>query len=383
MKCEALFKEIDDLTDEYIGVWEDVCSIESPTDYKAGVDAVGNYFTDKAKKNGWKVDVLRQPVSGNAVSITMNPDAAGLPVSISGHLDTVHKLGAFGTPAVKRDEKKIYGPGVMDCKGGIVAGLLAMTALQRCGFTARPVNLLLQSDEEVGSKTSNKETIKFICEKAKNSVAFLNLEGHTEGEACLIRKGIARFTFVVSGIEAHSSGCALKGANAIAEASYKIIELEKLKDPEGITCNCGVIAGGTVANTVPGRCEFIADVRFSNSEEFGWAKKHLQKIADDVHVKGCSCKITDISTRVAMEYTVRNAELLERMNQIYYENGLPVLKGSIRAGGSDAADVTAYGIPCIDSIGVTGGKIHSTEEFANISSLSESAKRIAAVIYCI
>ena len=41
MECEKLFKEIDKMQDEYLDILEEVCNIESPTDYKSGVDAVG------------------------------------------------------------------------------------------------------------------------------------------------------------------------------------------------------------------------------------------------------------------------------------------------------------------------------------------------------
>lgn len=51
-----------------------------------------------------------------------------------------------------------------------------------------------------------------------------------------------------------------------------------------------------------------------------------------------------------------------------------------RTGGLDAANVTRCGIPCIDSIGVAGGRAHSIEEYGVIASLSESAKRIATII---
>jgi acetylornithine deacetylase/succinyl-diaminopimelate desuccinylase-like protein len=67
------------------------------------------------------------------------------------------------------------------------------------------------------------------------------------------------------------------------------------------------------------------------------------------------------------------------MNEIFGAEGLPTLEGEKRKGGSDAAYVTEAGIPCIDSLGVEGHKIHSPDEFALISSLAESAKRIAAV----
>ena len=40
MVCDNLFKVIDSLEEKYTKVLVDVCNIESPTDYKKGVDAV-------------------------------------------------------------------------------------------------------------------------------------------------------------------------------------------------------------------------------------------------------------------------------------------------------------------------------------------------------
>lgn len=383
MKCKKLFETIDSLYDEYLDVWEAICNIESPTRCKEGVDASAKLLIDMAVARGWKVETVPCEKAGDAVCITLNPDAPDAPISISGHLDTVHPVGSFGTPAVRRDEEKIYGPGVNDCKGGVVAGFLAMDALDRVGFRARPVQLLLQTDEEVGSSLSGKKTINYMIEKSKDAVAFLNLEGHTPGEGCLIRKGIVTFTFTVTGVEAHSATCATAGANAIADAAYKIIELEKIKDADGLTCNCAVISGGTVSNTVPGRCEFKANVRFATQEQLAWMRDYVQKLADTVHVPGCKCTVNQPKGRAAMEYCERNAALLEKMNHIYAENDMPELKVGRRKGGSDAADLTVAGIPCIDSIGAEGGKIHTTEEYAYLESLRRSARRVAAVVYCI
>lgn len=383
MKCEKLFQAIDALYEPYLTVWEAICNIESPTRHKEGVDASARLLIDMARERGWQVETVPCEKAGDAVCITLNPDAEGAPVSISGHLDTVHPIGSFGTPAVRRDAEKIYGPGVNDCKGGAVAGFMAMDALDRIGFRARPVQLLLQTDEEVGSGLSGKKTINFMIEKSKNAIAFLNLEGHTRGEACLIRKGIVTFTFTVTGVEAHSANCATAGANAICDAAHKIIELEKIKDNEGLTCNCAVISGGTVSNTVPGKCEFKANVRFATQEQLAWMRDYVQKLADTVHVPGCKCTVNQPKGRAAMELCDRNEALLETMNRIYEENGMRRLAVGKRLGGSDAADVTVAGIPCVDSLGVSGGKIHTTEEFAYLDSLCESAKRVAAVIYCI
>ena len=372
-----VFYELDMSEQTFISFWRDVCNIESPTECKAGVDKVGEYFSNWAKSRGFKVEMHLEDVSGNAVCITMNPDAKGRPIALSGHMDTVHPVGSFGSPAVKVDGDRIYGPGVLDCKGGIVAAAYAMDALAACGYTDRPVMLLLQSDEEVGSRTSNKATIGFICEKAKDAEAFLNLEGYSEGKITLSRKGILNILFKVQGVEAHSARCAKEGASAILEAAHKIIEMEKLKDHDGLTCNCGTVSGGSVPNTVAGYCEFVANIRYSTSAELEYVRQYAKQVADTVHVEGCSCETAELSFRVAMEYTERNAELADRLNRAWAAAGLEELIPTKRSGGSDAADVTAYGIPCVESLGVAGNSIHSPSEYALIPSLKDSAKRIA------
>ena len=129
MKCEKLFQIIESLNDEYIKFLTDICTIESPTDHKEGVDRVGEYISYKANQKGWVVERQNQEISGDVVCITMNPHAKGAPVCFSGHMDTVHPIGSFGETPVRFDHEKIYGPGVVDCKGGIAASFMAMDAL--------------------------------------------------------------------------------------------------------------------------------------------------------------------------------------------------------------------------------------------------------------
>ncbi|MDY3929596.1 MAG: M20/M25/M40 family metallo-hydrolase [Clostridia bacterium] len=382
MKCEQLFKKIDELYEKYIPIWEDVCNLESPTEYKKGVDEVGTYFIKMAEKCGWVTEVFHQPISGNVVCITMNPQSSANPVTLSGHIDTVHPIGSFGSPAVRRDEKNIYGPGVSDCKGGVVAAFLAMDALCQCGFNARPVQLLLQTDEERNSMPSNKENINYICKKAENSIAFLNCERNRAGSVVLFRKGIIRYRFTIKGKGIHSSQC-VNGASAITEAAHKILQLEKLKNENGVTCNCGIINGGTTANTVPDNCVFVADIRFSSPSELDRVKKYVEEISKTAFIRGCSCRLEQIGYRPSMNMSDVNNNLLNCINRIYSENGLPVLKAGKSMGGSDAAEVTEHGIPCVDSIGVEGDYIHTINEYAVLESLRSAAKRLASVVYCI
>jgi acetylornithine deacetylase/succinyl-diaminopimelate desuccinylase-like protein len=83
-----------------------------------------------------------------------------------------------------------------------------------------------------------------------------------------------------------------------------------------------------------------------------------------------------------MPRTKRNEELLDRLNEAYTRAGLSTVLPKKGTGGSDASDMTSYGIPVVDNVGAAGTRSHSVDEYARISSLLESAKRIiAAVIY--
>lgn len=268
----------------------------------------------------------------------------------------------------------------MDCKGGTVTAFMAMDALQKVGFKKRPVMLLLQTDEEVGSRLSNKATINYICEKAKDSVAFLNLEGANGNTAVLQRKGIVRVKLHIKGRAAHSSRC-YEGVNAITEAAHKIIELEKYKDPQNITCNCGVINGGTVGNSVAEECFFVADFRYATKENLEEINQKLTHLCKNPILEGCICDFEITNDRPPMLLCERNQQLLAKMNEIYKSCGMPELTARAALGGSDAAYTTNAGIPTIDDLGTEGGRIHSSEEFIYLKSVVESAKKIAAVCY--
>ena len=382
MQSEKVISKIQQLKDKYFKVLEDVCNIESPSNNKQAVDKVNEYFINLAKSKGWAVEVFEFEEFGNVVEITLNSNVKKQPIVYSGHIDTVHPIGFFGYPPTKVDYEndKIYGPGAMDCKGGVVAGFLALEALTEIGYTDRPVKVLLQSNEEIGSGLKNKATINLICERVKDCLAFFNLEGYEpffDNKVCLKRKGIAGFKFTVQGIATHSSYCAMRGANAIVEASHKIIEINELTDPNGATCSCNIINAGTARNTVPDECTFEVDVRYPTMKHYEDVKKKLLAIADKVFIKGCTTKVEQTNARSAMELNEKNLNLLNALNKILAKHGIHTLEYSERMGGSDASDVTLSGVACVDSIGIRGDFGHSINEYATLSSLVDSATKLA------
>lgn len=374
-----IFKEIDNLTDKYIQMLVDICIIESKTEDKESVDKVGKYLERYAEKMGYKIVKKEFEKSGDVYSFTLNEDDKKELISMSGHMDTVFEKGAFGYPPVKMDEEFIYGPGVQDCKGGIVISLLVMEALKNCGYDKRQVKLILQSDEEVGSCLSNKGTIDFMLEEAKNSIAFLNMEGHNPGKITVGRKGIVKKKILIKGHAAHS-GIYIGGISAIREAAHKIINLEEGNDPNGITFNCGIIKGGTTINTIPENCEIDVEYRFKTLKEQQTAEEKLQKIVNTSFVEGTTATVISISDRSPMERTAKNENLANRISDISEKYGFEKLEPAESSGGADAAYTTVAGIPTIDSVGIEGANCHSVREKARLSSVSKLAKILAAVI---
>lgn len=115
MEREELFQTIDSLYEEYKQILLDVCNIESPTDYKEGVDRVGAYFADRAHSLGWKVEMHEESVAGNVVAITMNEiyKKIGLPTLTAkprGDGSDAADVSSCGTPCV--DSIGIHGSGL-------------------------------------------------------------------------------------------------------------------------------------------------------------------------------------------------------------------------------------------------------------------------------
>jgi len=70
------------------------------------------------------------------------------------------------------------------------------------------------------------------------------------------RKGVGRFTLTVKGAASHAGVRHEDGRSAIHEMAKQILRIEAKTDyARGITCNVGLIQGGTGVNVVPAECK--------------------------------------------------------------------------------------------------------------------------------
>ena len=235
--------------------------IESPSQNKAAIDRMANFFAQEFSQRGAKVQLLSHPTAGSAVVAEFWEGARGAkPILLLGHLDTVWEIGTLAEMPFQVRDGRAYGPGIYDMKSGIVCGLWAVQALTALKITpAGPVRFFLNADEEVSSIAFREE----LLAEARRARAVLVLEpAAAQGALKTSRKGVGEFQITVRGRSAHAGINPSAGVNAISELARQILRIEKLARPRrGLTVNVDVIQGGTRANVIPELAVARVDVR--------------------------------------------------------------------------------------------------------------------------
>jgi glutamate carboxypeptidase len=345
---------------------------ESPSHDKSAVDRVGAIVAEEARKLGAQVEILPSAETGNHVLSKWGSGKDG--ILLLCHMDTVFPLGTIQRTPFREEGEKIFGPGALDMKAGIVISLAAIEDAVKQGLN-RPVTLLCTSDEEIGSHTSREH----IERLAKESALVLVMEGALlDGSLKTWRKGVGGFIVKTKGRAAHSGGDHQAGRNAIEEMAHQVIAIQKLTDySKQTTLNVGVIQGGTVSNVVPEDARIEVDVRVMQPgewERLETAMKNLKPVLD-----GTSIEVTGSLNRPPMPFDDRMKATFEKAKSIAAKIGMNLTAGGT-GGGSDGNFVAPLGIPLLDGMGAIGEGYHSEREFIFTSSLEQKAQLVTSFL---
>ncbi|HEX6268713.1 MAG TPA: M20 family metallopeptidase [Anaerolineales bacterium] len=353
---------------------------ESPSHDKSAVDRVGAIVAEEARRLGAQVEIIPNKETGDHVLARFLPSPLGRGVRREGktlllcHMDTVFPLGTLSKMPYREADGKIFGPGVLDMKAGIVIALTAIEEAQNSGLN-RPVTLLCTSDEEIGSHTSREH----IERLAKESALVLVLEGGlVDGSLKAWRKGVGGFRVTVRGRAAHAGGEHEKGRNAIEEMAHQVIAIQRMTDySKQTTLNVGIIRGGTVSNVVPEEAVIQVDVRVTRPGEWERLEGEIKKLRPVLD--GTSIEVSGKLNRPPMPFDATMEATFEKARSIAAQIGME-LKAGGSGGGSDANFVAPLGIPVLDGLGAIGAGYHSEREYIFADSLEQRAKLIAALL---
>lgn len=354
-----------------------VC-INSGSHNKPGVDTIGRVIADALADCQLTVDVIKTGKVGNPLVFrTPTPPPPVRQVLLIGHMDTVFAADTDFTD-YREDDTRAYGPGVIDMKGGLVAGIFAIKALAAAGLLKRiPLAFVCTGDEEIGSPWSK----ALIQQEAEKSSCALVLEaGGLGGEVVTGRKGNLSARLNVSGRAGHAAFAGTDKTSAIVEMAHKILAIEALNDPtKGISANVGTVAGGIGPNTVPAHAEARLDFRFIHPEDGDRLKVRLSRICEQTTVPGSSTALEIISGRPPMPASDANQGLYHRIDRIAQRLKISI-RPEFRSGVSDANFIAEAGTPVIDGLGPIGAGDHSPREYMFKESLPQRTLLLAGIL---
>jgi glutamate carboxypeptidase len=352
---------------EMVHLLKQITALESPTDDKKAVDACSSFVAKEFRKLGCKVTTLPQKDIGDLTVIEYAPGRlkdADDEILVLTHIDTVWPVGKISRMPFYISGNKLFGPGVLDMKSGLVILVFALATMRSLNLKPQKrISIFINSAEETGHGSA----YEVIRRMAKRSSLVLCLEPALPGGGLkLERKGRLVLRLQVRGRAAHG-GTPEKGVNAIEELAAQLVRLKKLRTGE-TTVNIGLVGGGEKANVVAEDAWAVLDIRFWRALD----RERILKTAKEMKpaLRGAHLKFTVESTTPSMEKTKASARLFERAGEIAATIGQP-LKWGKTGGGSDASIAASLGIATLDGLGPDGDGIHAEHEHVLLSSLVE------------
>jgi glutamate carboxypeptidase len=340
---------------------EELVRIQSGTYNKKGIDRVANHIAKTFTGMQVIPEIIKEKPLGNHLIVrSLACSFSDTQVLFVGHMDTVFPADTdFNW--YKEDENKSYGPGVADMKGGLVTGIFALRALDQMGLLEKiPITFLLNSDEEIGSRSS----LDYIQKEANQSAFAFVLEAGGLGNKIVTgRKGNLSIELQVVGEAGHAAFAPKNKASAILEMAHKIIDLEALNDfDKGITINVGKVEGGIGSNTIPELSNALIDFRYIELEDLSYLEKKVSDISKKQVVQGTECRVDFLSGRPPMQQSNGNRMLFKQFEKIAASLGY-TLQEEFRFGVSDANFIADMNVPVLDGLGPIGTKDHSRDEY--------------------
>lgn len=373
--ASALLDFMDEHQSAMLDLLRRMVEIESPSDDKDAVDKLGKFLGEEFFRLGGKVVFDPQTESGHHLRAEFS-GKAGKPILLLGHFDTVWPMGTLKSMPFRVEGGRAFGPGIYDMKAGITMMIFALRALRSSGAVHRPVTILLDTDEEVGSPTGRPlvEAVAKECE----AVLVLEPSQGPQGHLKTARKGVGDYTLRVRGRAAHAGVDFEKGHSAIVELSRQIVEVTKFTDlSRGITVNPGVIHGGTRTNVVAAEACAEVDIRIARAADAAELEQKFAALRP--FDPNCSLEVSGGLNRPPMERTEGTVSLFRLAQQHAAALGIPLDEAST-GGGSDGNFTSALGLPTLDGLGAVGEGAHAVNESIVLSELPRRTALLACLL---
>ena len=315
-----------------------------------------------------QADIERVPCStpGSAPDLIARITGRGaVRLLLLGHVDTV--IGHSSHTPLRREGDRLYGPGTVDMKGGVVLSLGVARALASRPETFAELSLLLVTDEEW-----RRHELRHV-ERFAGYDACLCFEGgqlSADGDEGVVvkRKAAGTMRIGATGRAAHSGSAPDQGRNALLALAATAIEVARRHDPDGpehLSVVPTILRSGDAFNVVPAEGELLFDMRADSSETFEVVRAGVPPEHDGVALEAEMQRVWP-----GMDSRAATRGLLERAGA---RLGRPIV-GASRGGASDASHFAPRIALTVDGLGPRGGAAHNPDEFVLAPSLRARAE---------
>ena len=384
-ELQALERRIDAELPAFLRDLETLVNIDCGSYTKVGVDRVGRWTGQFLERLGAAVEYIPDERLGETVVARFDGTPGRGRALLIGHLDTVFDPGTARERPFRIDDGIARGPGVTDMKSGLLGGLYALLALRDLAGGGEPAAWLpferlvfvANPDEEIGSPVS---TPIIRREAMDANVAFVLECARANGDIVSSRKGVLDLRITVRGRAAHAGVEPWKGRSAILEAAHKTVAFHALNGRwDGVTCNVGVVRGGTRPNVVPDETVLEVDIRSPSRDGMVAAEAELRRICAETVVPDVTTEIEEFGRHWPMEKLAASTRLVEHAQGISAQLGFSV-NDAATGGASDANTTAGMGIPTLDGLGPVGGNDHSPEEYLEVGSIVPRVTLLAGLL---
>ncbi len=366
----------------YLALLEQMVGINSFTANPAGVNDLGTVTAGLFAELGFAAETVQStnPLYGQHLILTRQGgqrDEGPVPrIGLVSHLDTV-----FPPDEEVRNDfhwreegERIYGPGIVDIKGGTIMIYMIMSALQvifPSEFNAATWVVLLDATEETGGRDFGRLCAERLGEDALGCLVFE--PGNWTGDRphlVVARKGMAIYRIEVEGKAAHAGSAHAQGANAVVQIAEVIERICGMTDYDrDLTFNVGTVAGGTVINRVPHFAAASVEMRAFDPEVFAGGVTDVLSLNNHSTVQShdglFSCRVQTELINTVSPWS-RNAQT-DRLFQVWRSTATALGYDAVdeeRAGLSDGNYVWQE-VATIDGLGPAGGNAHCSERSAD------------------
>ncbi len=345
-----------------------------------GVNEVATWVAAFLARIGGEVTRHPDPdgVLGDTVEAVFRGQRGGPRALLLGHTDTVFPEGtAAARPFAVRDGIAT-GPGVTDMKSGLLALLYGLEAALATGpLPFERLTVIANPDEEIGSPSSTPHVERVAL---ASDVAFSLECARANGDVVSSRKGTGDYVLTVRGRAAHAGVEPEKGRSAILAAAHLVVGLHGLTGRwPGVTCNVGVIEGGSRPNVVAERADLQVDLRAVDRAGMEAADASIRALAAAPAVSDVKVDVDLRHRHWPMEKLERSGRLVELTQGLAEGLGFAV-RDAATGGASDANTTAGLGVPSLDGLGPVGGMDHSPEEWLDVTSIVPRTALFAALL---